>query len=214
MTRRLTVTLGSVVLAAIGTFSTSSPAKAECPYIPPYPTVTEAARSAREIIVGTVIENVGGQFYDFRFRIDHVLRGPAHIGDIRRVMSLYPKWPLDTTADGRTIAPCDAIAATTGNVIALAYDALAPDGKTKYNAISWISGGPPFRDSFETTTLAKLRALADLPQTDSSTESVGVMENAPSQAVDQFVVVVVTGVGAGLAILLWLKSRQPRVVSG
>jgi hypothetical protein len=197
-----------VVLAAIGTFSTSSPAKAECPYIPPYPTVTEAARSAREIIVGTVIENVGGQFYDFRFRIDRVLRGPAHIGDIRRVKSLYPKWPLDTTADGRTIAPCDAIAATTGNVIALAYDALAPDGKTKYNAISWISGGPPFRDSFETTTLAKLRALADLPQTDTAPESVIGAPMAITSRVDLLVMLLV-GLVAGCVTIARPKRRAP-----
>jgi hypothetical protein len=208
MTRRATLVFAAAVLAAIGTFSTSSPAKAECPYIPPYPTVTEAARSAREIVVGTVIENVGGQFYDFRFRIDHVLRGPAHIGDIRRVKSLYPKWPLDTTADGRTIAPCDAIAATTGNVIALAYDALAPDGKTKYNAISWISGGPPFRDSFETTTLAKLRALADLPQTDTAPESVIGAPMAITSRVDLLVMLLV-GLVAGSVAIARPKRRTP-----
>jgi hypothetical protein len=206
MTRRLALVFAAAALAAIGSFSTSSTAKAECPFIPPYPPVTEAARSAGEIIVGTVVENVGGQFYDFRFRIDHVLRGPAHTGDIRRVKFLYPNWPLDTTADGRTIAPCEAIAATTGNVIALAYDALAPDGKTRYNAISWISGGPPFRDHFETTTFAKLRALADLPQTDTMAESIGTKE-APTTSADRLAMVVI-GVGAALLIMARLRSRQ------
>jgi hypothetical protein len=213
MTRRLAFVFAAAAMAVIGTFSTSSTAKAECPYVPPYPPVTEAARSAREIIVGTVIENVGGQFADFRLRIDHVLRGPAQIGDIRRISSLYANWPLDTTADGQTIAPCEAIMAWTGNVIALAFDALAPDRKTRYTAVSWISGVPAFNYEFETTTLAKLQALADLPQTDTVAGSISAVENAPSPAFDQLFVVVVTGVGAGLVTVLRLTSRRPRLIA-
>jgi hypothetical protein len=213
MTRRPALVFASAVLAAIGTFSISSPAKAECPYVPPYPPVTEAARSAREIIVGTVIENVGGQFADFRLRIDHVLRGSAKVGDIRRISSLYANWPLDTTADGQTIAPCEAIMASRGNVIALAFDALAPDRKTRYTAVSWISGVPPFNYEFETTTLAKLQALADLPQTDTVAGSISAVENPPNHALDQLFVVIVTGVGAGLVTVLRLKSRQPKLIA-
>jgi hypothetical protein len=207
MTRRLAVILGSVLLAAIGTFSISSPAKAECPYVPPYPPVTEAARSAREIIVGTVIENVGGQTGDFRLRIDHVLRGSSTVGDIRRIRFLYPNWPQDTFANGQTIASCNMIAASSGEVIAMAFGALAPDGKTRYTAISWISGGPENGDEFETTTLAKLQALADLPQTDTAPESIGVVRTVPSGAIDPPVVVLI-GLCAGIATVLWLKRRQ------
>jgi hypothetical protein len=207
MTRHLPPVLAAAVLAAIGTFSASTPAKAECTYVPPYPPVTEAARSAREIIVGTVIENVGGQFADFRLRIDHVVRGSAQVGDIRRVTYLYAKWPLETLANGEAIAPCEAIVASRGNVIALAFDAIAPDGKTRYNAISWISGQPEFNYEFETTTLAKLQALADLPQTDSSAESTTLMKDTSSRAVDQLAVLTI-GIEAGLAILLWLKWRH------
>ena len=210
MTRRLALVFPSATLALVGIFSASSPAKAECPYIPPYPPVSEAARSAREIVVGTVIENVGGQTADFRLRIDHVLRGSSTVGDIRRIKFLYPNWPQDTTADGETIASCNVISATSGDVIAMAFRAIAPDGKTHYTAVSWISGGPELRDEFETTTLAKLQALAGLPQTDTAGESIGVMREAPTRAVDELVMVVV-GVGAGLVILFWLKSRRRRV---
>lgn len=140
MTRRPAFVFAAVAMAVIGTFSISSTAEAECPYVPPYPTVTEAARSAREIIVGTVIENVGGQTADFRVRIDQVFRGSSTVGDIRRITFLYPNWPQDTFADGQTIASCNMIAASTGDVIAMAFGALAPDGKTRYTAISWISG--------------------------------------------------------------------------
>lgn len=208
------LTLCAVALGAVATFSIASPAAAECPYIPPYPPVTEAARSAREIIVGTVLENVGGQIYDFRLRIDHVLRGSATIGEVRRVTSLYPKWPIDTTAVGGTIAPCEPITAAPGNVIALAYDALAPDGKTRYNAISWISGRPQFRDDFETTTLAEIQALADLPQTDSAAKPpiIGRTE-LPSRAIDP---VAVLGVGllAGLVALRLLMRQAATTTIG
>jgi hypothetical protein len=207
MTRRLPLVFAAAVLAAIGTFSISSPAKAECPYVPPYPPVTEAARSAREIIVGTVIENVGGQFADFRLRIDHVLRGSAQVGDIRRITYLYAKWPLETLANGEAIAPCEAIVASRGNVIALAFDAMAQDGKTRYNAISWISGQPEFNYEFETTTLTKLQALADLPQTDIASRSIGVPRSEPSRAIDPSVVVLI-GLCAGFATVPWLKGRQ------
>jgi hypothetical protein len=208
MTHRLPLVFAAAAMAAIGTFSTSSPAKAECPYVPPYPPVTEAARSAREIIVGTVIENVGGQFADFRLRIDHVLRGSAQVGDIRRVTYLYAKWPLETLANGEAIAPCEAIVASRGNVIALAFDAIAPDGKTYYNAISWISGQPAFNYEYKNTTLAKLQALADLPQTDAAPESVGTRRNAPTRAIDPSVVILI-GLCAGFATVLWAKARQP-----
>jgi hypothetical protein len=201
------LTLCAVALAAVATFSTASPAAAECPYIPPYPPVTEAVRSAREIIAGTVLENVGGQVYDFRMRIDNVLRGSATIGEVRRVAFLYPKWPLDTTAVGGTIAPCEAISAAPGNVIALAYDALAPDGKTRYNAVSWLSGRPKFQEDFETTTLVEIQALADLPQTDSAPRPVtNGRTGLPSRATDP-VAVLVVGLLAGFVALRLLTRR-------
>ena len=211
MTRRLALVFAAAMLAAIGTVTTSSPAKAECPYIPPYPTATEAARSAREIIVGTVIENVGGQTADFRLRIDHVLRGSSTVGDIRRITYLYPNWPQDTFANGQTIASCTVIAASTGSVIAMAFRALAPDGKTRYTGISWISGSPTFEYDFETITLARLQALADLPQTDTAPESIGVTKEAPPSSADGLAMVVL-GVGAALLIMARLRSRQREAI--
>lgn len=141
---------------------------AECPYIPPTPPATDAVRSAREVIVGTVLENVGGQYGDFRLRIDHVLRGAAHIGDVRRVTYLYPGWPIEVGADGTRLEPCTPIPGWTGNVIVLALDALAPDGHTRYNAASWISGEIPsgHEDRVSWTTLVEIEALARLPQTE------------------------------------------------
>jgi hypothetical protein len=150
---------------------------------------------------------VGGQTADFRLRIDHVLRGSSTVGDVRRIKFLYPNWPQDTFDDGQTIASCNVIAASAGDVIAMAFRALAPDGKTRYTAISWISGGPENGEGVETTTLAKLQALADLPQTDTAPESISVTKEAPTPSAERLAMLVL-GVGAALLIMGWLRSRQ------
>lgn len=147
-------------------------ARAECPYfvIPP---ATGAAGSARELLVGTVVENVGGQVADFRLRVDLVLRGSARAGEVRLVSQLYPGWPPGFNADGTVVLddqgrpsmPCAPIRAWRGNVIALALGALAPDGRTRYNAASWISGDVPFETGLPRTTLAEIRRLAGVPDT-------------------------------------------------
>jgi hypothetical protein len=154
------------------------------------------------------MENVDGQTADFRLRIDNVLRGSSTVGDIRRIKFLYPNWPQDTFADGQTIASCNMIAASTGDVIAMAFRAFAPDGKTRYTAISWISGGPENGDEFETTTLAKLQALADLPQTDTAPESVIGAPTAITSRVDLLVMLLV-GLVAGSVAIARPKRRAP-----
>lgn len=160
--------------------------QAECPYyaIPP---ATDAARSAREVIVGTVVENVGGQLYDFRLHIDHVLRGPAQVGDVRRFTSLYPGWPfamsggkLTLTDKGLPFPPCEPIPGWKGNVIAFSLDALAPDGKTRYNAASWISGRLPIGRDVPRTTVARMREIAALPPTDTALFTSGAATTAGS----------------------------------
>jgi hypothetical protein len=165
--RRFVPSLLAVVLAGAGVLAGSAPVRAECPFfvIPP---ATEAAPSAREIIVGTVIENVRGLHSDFRLRIDHVLRGPAKVGEIRRFDRLWPDWPRIEMEDGTRIGPCEPIRAVEGNVIALSLDALAPDGVTRYNAESWLSGSLPYNFDEPRTTLAEMEVLASMnaPETD------------------------------------------------
>lgn len=164
------IAAGAVVaigLAVVGTFGLAEPARAECPYFP-VPPATDAARSAREVIVGTVVENVGDQLYDFRLRVDHVLRGPAQVGDVRRFDFLFPNWPITEASEGEAIAPCEAIPGWTGNVIALSLDAVAPDGRTRYHGASWIDGTPLHRDDVPRTTLAEIEAIAGMPPTDTA----------------------------------------------
>ncbi|MDF2735075.1 MAG: hypothetical protein K0S97_1698 [Chloroflexota bacterium] len=154
-----------VAVGAVGLLARPALARAECPFfvIPP---ATDAATSAREVVVGTVVENVDENYFDFRLRIDHVLRGPAEVGDVRRMNGVYPGWPLIETGDGMMVGPCEPIPGWKGNVIALSLDALAPDGVTRYSAASWISGKLPFNREVPRTTLAEMRALAGMPPTD------------------------------------------------
>lgn len=202
MRRRLPVVAGTL-LAIVGTFSLSAPARAECPYfvIPP---ATDAARSAREVIVGTVIENVGDQLFDFRLRIDHVLRGPARVGDIRRFEFMYPGWPMYEAGDGTIIVPCEAIPGSKGNVIAFSLGALGTDGKTRYNAASWISGTLPISRELPRTTLAQISTLAGLPETDAVLPAPDERPGAPPLAI---LLVLLVAVFAGI----WSWRRQGRM---
>lgn len=192
-------------LTGAGLALLASPVRAECPYfvVPP---ATDAARSAREIVVGTVVENVGDQLYDFRLRIDRVLRGPGSVGEVRRFESLYPRWPL-IEAGGTLIGPCEPIPGWRGNVIVLALDALAPDGKTRYNAASWISGVPPYRHDVPRTTLAEMEALAGMPRTDPAPWIVG----GTDPTVQAFPLAVLVSAGAcGLFLALRWTGRPRR----
>lgn len=164
--------------AALATLFLAGPSvvRAECPYAV-IPAAIEGVRTAREVIVGTVIENVNGEYSDFRLRIDYVLRGAGRVGDVRRFEDLYPNWPPARTDrgviladDGTPFMPCAPIPGWKGNVIALALGALAPDGETRYNAASWISGRLPFNQDLPRTTLAEVTRLAALPDTATSSD--------------------------------------------
>ena len=164
--------LAALVVAGAGVALAPGTARAECPWfaIPP---ATEAVRSAREVIVGTVVENLDGSAFTFRLRVDHVLRGSARIGETRLIDQLYPGWPFAGVDDqGRPWPPCEPIPGWKGNVIALALEALAPDGKTRYNAASWIEGRLPFNREVPRTTLGEMRQLAGLPSTDTAPSTV------------------------------------------
>jgi hypothetical protein len=204
--RRAILSFVSVVLAGVGVGVASSPVRAECPFfvIPP---ATEAASSAREVIVGTVVENVGGRYSDFRLRIDHVLRGRATVGEIRRFDDLWPGWPLAEGEDGTQWGPCEPIRALEGDVIALALDALAPDGVTRYNAESWLSGGLPYTFDEPRTTLAEMtaRTRTIAPRTD--VEPVSAAGHA--SPVSPLALTVVFGAAVPLLALWVMRRRKP-----
>jgi hypothetical protein len=189
-------------------------ARAECTYFP-IPPATEAVRSApRELVVGTVVENINHQTSDFRLRVDLVLRGSAQAGDVRRFTMLYPGWPPALNADGTVglddhgnpFLPCAPIRAWKGNVIVLALGALAPDGKTRYNAASWISGDVPFEADTPRTTFAEIKRLAGPPDTATLAQP---DPPRPSSSADPLAPLLV---GAGLGI--WAAIGWRRAARG
>jgi hypothetical protein len=201
-----------IAAVAVATFllASPSPVRAECPYVV-IPPATKAAPSAREVIVGTVIENVHGQLFDFRLRVDHVLEGNARVGDVRRFNFLYPNWPparegdgtLVRTPSGKPFMPCEAIPGWEGNVMVLALEALAPDGRTRYNAASWISGRMPINRHRPKTTLAEITRLAALPATD----AIAAGMPAPRRADQTGPLLLWSGLGIGAA-LSWRRRRR------
>jgi len=190
-------------------------AHAECPYFA-VPPATQAAASAEELIVGTVVENVDGQANDFKLRVDLVLRGHARPGEVRRINLLYPGWPpltgpdgnVSLDAQGKPFMPCAPIPAWKGNVIVLALDALAPDGKTRYNAASWISGEVPKYPGLPKTTLAEIERLAGAPDTATVAPPDG---TSPAQDPTGFrLLLLAAGLGTG-AVVGWRGGARPGV---
>lgn len=172
------------------------PVSAECPYIPPWPEITTAIPTAREIVVGEIVTdftqsdlqlgaNQGSR--DYALRITHVLRGTARPGDLRDIQYLLPNWPWThfTGADGPT-ASCSHLRTAPEEVIALAFDALHRGGPmregdeawtqppTRYSAVGVIKGpgGIYGTDTYrERVTLRQLKYLASLPPTDTAVPS-------------------------------------------
>jgi hypothetical protein len=196
--------VAGVAMWAVLLLGSPGAARAECPYFP-IPPATGAAGSARELIVGTVVGNVDGQIDDFRLRVDMVLRGSGRPGEVHHFNLLYPGWPPETNPDGtavlddqgRPFMPCAPIPAWKGDVIVLALGALAPDGKTRYNAASWLSGDVPNYPQLPRTTLAEIKRLAAVPDTATLAASA---EPSPRPGPAGVPLLLLAGLGAGAAI--------------
>jgi len=169
------------------------PTSAECPYVPPWPEITTAIPTAREIVVGEIVTEfneadlslgAGQGSRDYALRITHVLRGGARPGDLLDIQYLLPNWPWThfTGADGPT-ASCSHLRAAPKEVIALAFDALHRGGPmragdeawtqapTRYSAVGVVKGpvGIYGTDTYrERVTLRQLEHLASLPPTDAA----------------------------------------------
>lgn len=210
--RRVVPLLVAGLLASLAAIGISTPVRAECPWFP-IPPATDAATSAREIVVGTVIENVDDQLFDFRLRIDHVLRGTAMVGEVRRFDWLYPGWPFIESAGvlvlnhkGEPVPPCEPIPGWKGNVIALSLAAVAPDGETRYNAASWISGNLPINRDLPRTTLPEMKRIAAMPPTDTALGYEPIPESDPLPGT----AILLMGVGVLAAIGMDKRRRVER----
>jgi len=189
--RRLVTTLFGCLFAILGLVATASPVAAECTYIPPWPAVTDAIRSARSVIIGTVVTDFNvtdlgltqGTSRHLALRVTEVVRGDYKVGELVDIEYLDPNWPWSGSPDTAPIPSCNGGPGRPGDVIALALDAVQPaqrlaDGsfswwqpRTPYNAVGVVEVGPQGLKEREAVTLAEVRRLAALPQTDTLAEA-------------------------------------------
>jgi hypothetical protein len=222
----------AVATSAIGL--APSLVSAECPYLPPWPEITKAIPTAREIVVGVIVTDfdqadlhlgTGQAARDYVLRITHVLRGRAQPGDLLDVQYLQPNWPQIRFFGSTGPTPsCTQLRAAPGEVIALAFEALQPGGPmkqldyewvqplTRYNAVGVIRGpgGDYGTNQYrERVTLRQLRHLASLPQTDTSGPV------APKSGGTSLLLVAgLIGLGLGMQRFRALSGRGRRVASG
>jgi hypothetical protein len=181
----------TVVASLLLVLTVAGPVRAECVYVPPWPPITEAIRSARLIVIGEVVTDFAEADVDFRenpgprdyaLLVAEVLRGRAAQGDLIDVQYLLPNWPQTILGDdgGPPTPSCTSLRTEPGEVIALAFDALHPGGPmregghewvqppTRYHAMGIVAPGPSdgLWEGRERVNVDQLRALAWLPQTD------------------------------------------------
>lgn len=218
--------VGAIALAA----ATSSPVAAECPFLPPWPSITNAIPSARVVVVGKIITDfdasslrpLSRRVPDYALRVTHVLRGGARPGDLLDVQNLLPNWPL--TRYGMSEAPiasCTYLPVRPGETVAIAFDALRPRGRTSDGAHTWVQPAIRYNalgvlravandqdpagpwGAREHVTLSQLRTLASLP----STDGVASATSTPSSGSD----VLALGIAALLGAMWSLRrTRAPR----
>jgi hypothetical protein len=181
---RLTATVTLLFAAA---HSTAGPAAAECPFIPPFPRAEPAIRSAKEVIVGELIPasaaDLGLESNDgpreMALRVTEVLRGPKAIGALVDVQYLKPNWPWikDRGGTGHAVPSCTYLSmqAHIGDTIALVLGAVQPQQLLHGFGVSWMQPRTTFNalTKIKTrATLAEIRRIAGLPETDLAPEAV------------------------------------------
>ncbi len=141
------------------------PVAAECTGLDPWPSFTAAARSAKVIVVGEVVESFADDSADnaihFRFRVDQVLRGEAE-SEIEFRDVVRSGLPL-TICPGNSLLRVRA-----GDQLAMAFGARYRAVAGPVTAVAFLDRTP---DSFlmpdmERLTLDQVHAVADLPATD------------------------------------------------
>jgi hypothetical protein len=147
----------AVLLASAAAISVvglgAAPVRAECMYLPPWPSITEAIPTAQRIVIGEVIPATEADLRldpdqgprEHGLRVTHVLRGGSRPGDLLDIQYLLPNWPQTRYqgGDGTSAPSCTYLHAEPGEVIALAFDALEPGGPMTEHGVSWIQ--PPTR---------------------------------------------------------------------
>lgn len=184
------VSLGWLILAA------APPVAAECTKLDRWPSFADAIPTARRVVIGEVTEdrdpNSSGYLGAFGLRIDEVLRGQGQVGAVWDVRY------LTSGLAGRICPDGSYLRVLRGDVIALAFDAVGPDRRTRVNVVAWLRGTPDaMQAGVGEITIAELRHLVALPATDSDVDPPA---EPPWPAL-------VAPIGSSLAFLLYASRR-------
>ena len=231
---RSAVVSASFALAVLGILmGRPMPVAAECTFNPPWPDITKAIPSAREIVVGDIVidfdasqlKTDDGGSREKALRITSVIRGKSRVGDLVDVQFLLPNWPWHKFSDDFPAFPsCSYLRAFPGERIVIAFDALklgreikTNDGvawyqpRTRYNAMGVLVPSDMTDEwgdadwAREQVTLAQLRALAGLPATDLAERPSGQQSN------ESWPAAIIAGLVAG-AFVLW-RARASRDIA-
>lgn len=150
------------LLAAVALLHVGSPrALAECfGESDPWPSFREAIPSAQRIVVGQVVAPIGGStgyLAAFDLRVTHVVRGPLVGSEHLEIVGLKSGLPLTICAD--SVATL-----LDGDVVAIAFDAVAPDGRTQINTLAYLRrAGESILTGVEDIDMLELVARAAAP---------------------------------------------------
>lgn len=163
------VAVGAIAVAA-------GPVAAECGAFDPWPAFTQAAPSARIVILGEVTEQIredsANNALEFRFHVDDILRGDS---DVERTFNAFRTGaPLSICPDNSFLR------VHVGDRLAFAFDAHASGFPGRVNTVAFINRTP---DDFllpgvQRLSEAQVRAAASgLPPTD-MTRNAGPADNS------------------------------------
>lgn len=145
--------LGLLPLVCFAFALAPPPAAAECDG--PYPSFRNAAPSARQIIIGQVVEAAGDRADRSDGRTStFLLRGWSVLENSR---------PVDVQIDDVPTQPCaGVIVARPGDEIAIAFGGRDFQPPQVVNAVAWLNGAAPQLIGIETITFAEVYALVGL----------------------------------------------------
>ena len=172
--RRVSVLAG--VAASVAVIASPSAVSAECTQVDGWPSFRTAARTAKTIVIGRVVESFDPYsdtlIVAFALRVDEVLRGRASQrlefrGGVRSGLPL-------------TLCPSDSILRVSmGDRLAMAFDATYPGATGPVTAIAFLrrTPDPNLMPGMERLTVDQVRFVSSLPETD--TEPIATKRAAP-----------------------------------
>ena len=216
---RVSAARWSAVVLLAATFVAPDPVAAECTSADPWPSFTEAARSAKTIVLAEVVESLADDSADnavwFRVRVDEVLRGK--VDPLIEIKHLFSGVPLKVCNES-------ILRVRMNDRIAFAFDARIAGVAGPVTTVAWVRDGlvptpspvpgsaaeqiESVRDflvpGVERLAASEIRALAAMPATDTDE-----VESDRSPSTSWLVIAVLVAFALGGVTFLSRSWRWP-----